>query len=452
MGRKEVSLACMMVSQHKHTVKQGDLEGMISQEKRLMIRHYVKQGEPKAQVARRFGVCRQTVYNHLSCDVEKKPARKRRSSKLDPYRRYIRVRLEDYDVPATSLLDEIKEKGYIGSITILREFVHDVKERKVRNICERFETLPGHQAQIDWGECGTVVVDGAKRKLYVFALVLGYSRMLFACFTTSTKQHVLQSCLQEAFERVGIPAELLVDNMKQAVDAHTKEGVRFNRKFLDFCEHYGVVPFAAPPYWPRAKGKVERGVGYLKGSFLEGRRFTDVEDLNRQLEVWLDTVANVRVHGTTGERPCERWQREQKSLRAYEGVPGYDTRPVEVRKVMRDSYIRYGGVFYSVDPVAVGQSVIVKAASERIGDPFEVYLGSQLVASHRLKESGSPRVTDPDHERKIRMLTRGRKAVRGRRVKFEQILADGEELQIPVPEVQTRSLQFYEQLVPGGTS
>lgn len=247
------------------------------------------------------------------------------------------------------------------------------------------------------------MVDGTRRKLYLFAFVLGYSRMLFARFTTSTKQHVLHGCLQHAFESVGIPAELLVDNMKQAVDAHTKEGVRFNRRFLDFCEHYGVTPFAAPPYWPRAKGKVERGVGYVKGSFLEGRCFTDLGDLNRQLDCWLDGTANVRIHGTTGERPCERWQWEQKELRAYERVPAYDTRPVEVRKVMRDSYICYGRVFYSVDPVAVGQTVVVKAAGERIGDPFEVYLGSQLVASHRLKPSRSPRVTDPEHEGKIRM-------------------------------------------------
>jgi len=233
------------------------------------------------------------------------------------------------------------------------------------------------------------------------------------------------------------------------VDAHTREGVRFNRRFLDFCEHYGVAPFAAPPYWPRAKGKVERGVGYVKGSFLEGRRFTDLDDLNRQLDCWIDGVANVRIHGTTGERPCDRWQRELKNLRAYERVPAYDTRPVVVRKVMRDSYIRYSGVFYSVDPVAVGKSVIVKAAGERIGDLFEVYLGSQLVASHRLKPSGSPRVTDPEHERKIRMLTRGRKAVRSRELKFEQILPD-EELEIPMPEVQNRSLELYEQLVAGG--
>jgi len=187
----------------------------------------------------------------------------------------------------------------------------------------------------------------------------------------------------------------------------------------------------------------------VKGSFLEGRRFTDLGDLNRQLECWLDGTANVRIHGTTGDRPCERWQREQKELRAYQGVPAYDTRPVEVRKVMRDSYICYGRVFYSVDPVGVGQTVVVKAAGERIGDPFEVYLGSELVASHRLKPSGSPRVTDPEHDGKIRMLTRGKNAVRGRRVEFEQILPD-EELQIPMPEVQIRSLELYEQLVPGG--
>ena len=156
-------------------------------------------------------------------------------------------------------------------------------------------------------------------------MVLGYSRMLFARFTTSSRLPTLLSCLQEGFGELGSPREILVDNMRQAVDQHdvSTGTVRGNKSFLDFAEHHGFLPAACPPYWPRAKGKVERGVGYIKRSFLEGRSFTDRADLNRQIVTWPDTVANVRDHGTTGARPI-RYAEEASALCSLTRVPVYD--------------------------------------------------------------------------------------------------------------------------------
>jgi len=423
---------------------------MITQETRIMIRHYVRQGEPKARVAKRFGVSRQTVYNHL--DTEGKQEEKgKRESKLDKYKSYLEARLKDFDLPATVLIKEIQAKGYKGGITILKDYVRTIKKEKVKQITERFETEPGRQAQIDWGECRTVWIDGVRRKLYVFVFILGFSRMLFTKFTTSTKRPVMHQCLQEAFEQLGIPEELVVDNMKQAVQAHTKQGVRFAPEFLDFCEHYGVVPVATPPYWPRAKGKVERGVGYVKHSFLEGRSFTDLKDLNQQLQTWLDTVANVRIHGTTGRVPAEAHVDEQLRLRPYAAAPRYDTRVAEVRKVHSDSHIRFDCVFYSVDPKAVGKSVVVKASGDRIGDIFEVFLGDECVGTHQRAPKSQGRITLPEHEQKIRLLTRKGRAVRGRTVHYIQIPTT-EELTVASPEVQTRTLELYEALLHLGAN
>jgi transposase len=130
-------------------------------------------------------------------------------------------------------------------------------------------------------------------------MVLGYSRMTYPHFTTSMKLPVLLGCLARAFAVLGVPVELLVDNMKQAVDQHdaTTGTVRWNEKFLDFVDHYGVLPVASPPYWPRVKGKVERGVGYVKRSFLEGRSFTDLADLNQYAQ---------RARSDPGERSESR--------------------------------------------------------------------------------------------------------------------------------------------------
>jgi transposase len=419
---------------------------MIAQESRILIRYFVNQGEPKACVARRLGVCRQTVYTHL----KEKPSgseRAPRPSKLDAHKAYLAGRLAEFDLPAAVLFRELKGRGYTGSTTIVADYVRSLKQEKVRRLTERFETSPGQQAQVDWGECGSITVDGLKRSLYVFVFVLGFSRMLFARFTTSTRQHVLHGCLQQAFERLGLPAEVLVDNMKQAVSRHTAEGVEWNRSFLDFCEHYGVAPKASPPYWPRAKGKVERGVGYLKHSFLEGRAFADLEDLNRQLEVWLDTVANVRIHGTTGEQPVVRYQAELPHLKAYATLPALDTRLAEPRKAGADCLFRYGGVSYSVDPRAAGKTVLVKSEGERLGSRLEVSLAGEVVAVHTRQASGSPPVILPQHAEQIRALCRQRgPAKRGRTVAFTQLPADTP--QPPAcPSVESRSLELYEALL-----
>lgn len=221
----------------------------------MQIKYLARQGMQKTKIADWLGISRQTVYNHLDRTEPYPKPRENRPSKLDPFRDYIRVRLEKFDLPATTLLRELRARGYEGGLTILRDFVRPLKAEFVRRVTERFETLPGQQAHIDWGECGTLVVDGERRKLYAFVMVLGYSRMMYARFTTSTRLPVLLACLSRAFEALGMPAELLVDNMKQAVDQHdvSTGTVHWNSKFLDFVEHHGVLPVASPPYWPRVR-------------------------------------------------------------------------------------------------------------------------------------------------------------------------------------------------------
>ena len=234
---------------------------MMLRETAMQIKYLARQGMQKTKIADWLGISRQTVYNHLDWVEPYPKPRKERPSKLDPFRDYIRARLEKFDLPSTTLLRELRTRGYEGGLTILRDFVSPLNAEFVRRVTERFETLPGQQAQIDWGECGTIIVDGERRKLYAFVMVLGYSRMMYARFTTSTRLPVLLGCVSRAFEALGMPAELLVDNMKQAVDQQdvSTGTVRWNSQFLDFVEHFGVLPVASPPYWPRVKGKVERG-------------------------------------------------------------------------------------------------------------------------------------------------------------------------------------------------
>lgn len=427
----------------------------------MQIKYLAEQGVAKSRIAEMCGVSRQTVYNRLSrTDPYPKP-RERRPSKLDAFRDYIGARLERFDLPATVLFAELQARGYRGGLTILRAYVRPLKQEFVRRLTERFETLPGQQAQLDWGECGMVTVEGRRRKLYCFVMVLGYSRMMYAHFTTSTKLPVLLGCLARAFGVLGVPAELLVDNMKQAVDTHdvTTGTVRWNGTFLDFVDHYGVLPVASPPYWPRVKGKVERGVGYVKRSFLEGRAFTDLADLNQQLEQWLDAVANVRIHGTTRARPVDRHREELSHLRRGASVPVYDVRPTELRRVAPDCHFSFGAVRYSVPPEACGHTIVVRPAGEALGDLLTIYLGEQRLCEHRVAVRSVGRVTLPEHAEAIRRANRegGRgRSRRGRQPVFDQApepearLLHG--IELVAPPVSVGSLDTYERIAQQGAA
>ncbi len=426
----------------------------------MTLRYLAGEGEPIATLARRFGLSRQTIYNQLARATSAPPPRPPRPSALDPFRDYLGARLESFDLPAPVLLRELRAQGYPGGLTVLRDAIRPLKAEQIRRVTERFETLPGRQAQADWGECGTITVGGETKKLYLFVLVLGYSRMLFARFTTSTKQPALFACLQAAFDTLGIPAELLVDNMKQCVDRHdvATRTVHWAPAFLDFAEHYGVLPVASPPYWPRVKGKVERGVGYVKRSFLEGRVCTDLADLNAQLTTWLATVANQRVHGTTKAVPAVRFAEECSALRTAACVPPYDVRPVELRIVALDCHVSYHGVRYSVAPEAAGHTVTIRPSGELVGDAFTLTLGDQVVGTHVRRPRGTPDVTLTEHRVAVRALTRGQSAAARRpgqhRPRFAQEAAAAasaattretlDAIRRLAPVVETRDLAQYD--------
>ena len=226
---------------------------------------------------------------------------------------------------------------------------------------------------------------------------------------------------------------------------------------LDVAEHDAVLPVASPPYWPSVQGKVERGVGYIKRSFLEGRIFTDLDDLNAQLTHWLATVANQRVHGTTKAVPAIRFADEQAVLRQASLVPVYDTRPIELRVAALDCHVSYRGVRYSVDPLAAGHTVTIQASGERVGDAFTITLGAVEVGAHQRRASGTPDVTLPAHAAAVRALTRGQSSAARRpgqhRPHFVQAPVERTPLEAQhaldairrlAPVVETRALALYE--------
>jgi transposase len=240
------------------------------------------QGHSICKIADLTGLSRNTIRRVLREKVPRPFQTPERGSKLDPFKDYIAARLLASGLSAVRLFEEVKAQGYNGSVIILRRFIRTLKAdaQAKKKATVRFETPAGQQAQVDWAYCGQFKnQEGRMVKVYAFVMILGFSRMVYSCFTTSMDLATLINCHKQAFEFFGgLPKEVLYDNMKQVRLSLDK----WNPLFLDFANHYGFLPRTHRIYRPRTKGKVERAIHYLKDNFLAGRCFDDLADLNAQ--------------------------------------------------------------------------------------------------------------------------------------------------------------------------
>jgi transposase len=289
----------------------------------MLLRHYLEQGTSKSALARQLGVHRDTIHRwirdgELDRDLDGEPARygPRRpvATKLDPYKPIVEARLAAYpQLSAVRLLDEIRAAGYTGGYSQLKTFVQRVRPTPPPEPVIRFETPAGRQAQVDFARFRF-----AWGIRYALLVVLGYSRLLWCRFYARQDMATLMDGLEDAFLAFGgVPQELLFDQMKAVItrDLRIEGGALVhNAEFLRFAHHWGFTPRACRPYRAQTKGKVERPVRYLRGNFVYGRTFLHDADLDQQRQAWLDRVANVRLHGTTRERPRDRFDREERFL------------------------------------------------------------------------------------------------------------------------------------------
>ncbi len=291
---------------------------MYDWEPRVLLRHYLEQGLSKTAIAERLGISRRTVHywidsGQLDRDLDAATIHyPRRATQLDPYHALIRQRLDTYpELTAVRLFEEVRAAGYPGSLTQLKVFVRQVRRVPPTEPVIRFETAPGVQGQVDFATCQ---LPWGKR--FALMVVLGYSRLLWVQFYPRQTMRTLMSGLEAAFACCGgVPRELLFDQLKAVIlEDHRPAGgkVLENPEFLRFAAHWGFRIRACRPYRAQTKGKVERPIRYVRQSFLYGRAFAGDADLNAQALHWLATVANVRQHGTTGEPPTLRFERDER--------------------------------------------------------------------------------------------------------------------------------------------
>lgn len=292
--------------------------------------------------------------------------------------------IEKYDLSAVRILEEIRKQGYTGGYGLVKTVRRELRKGRKIQAVYRFETKPGKQSQVDFGEFGHMDIDGINKKLYGFSMILGYSRMRYVEFTTNIHTDSTVKMHLNAFRYFGGYTDtILFDNMKQVVidrkiNASESE---FNKEFMDFMNYYGIVTRLCFPYRPQTKGKIENSIKYIKGNFFNGRKFESLSDLNAQASEWMKRV-NSQVHGTTGRIPFEMLKEEH--LCTMDAIPEYTVKVEGVRKVSRDCYVSYKGNRYSIPWKYAGQIATVLEEENTIS----ITAGSETVVHDILSGSG----------------------------------------------------------------
>lgn len=378
---------------------------MISYETYCKIRDYSQQRRlTVTQIARALGLDRKTVAKWLQVEHYRPRQASPRASKLDPFKPQIVRLLETHPYSATQLFQRLKEAGYDGGFSIVKDYVRKVRPvRKPAFLTLSFE--PGECAQVDWGEYGAVQVGSTRRKLSFFVMVLCYSRLMYLEFTVSqTLEHFL-SCHQQAFQAFGgVVKKVMVDNLKSAVLKRlVGQAPVFNRRYLDFATHYGFAIAPCNVAKGNEKGRVENGVGYVKKNFLNGLDIPDFSAVNPAAKQWLDTLANVRIHGETHEKPVVRFAREKPALKPLPAMP-YDVSVIHTVRASNRFRVTLDTNRYSVPSEYASTPLILKAYPDRI----VVYHQGQLIAQHERCYDRYQDFEHPDHPRAL--LAQRRKA------------------------------------------
>lgn len=376
-------------------------EELWSEIRRLCLREGLSQRE----VANRLRIDRGTVKRALESSTAPRRNARQRGSMLDRYKAQIKDLVLKYpDLSGVRIIEEIKKNGYRGSLTIVRDYLRQIRPSK-KEAFLRIETDPGEFAQVDWANCGKIMVDGAMRKLSCFVMCLSYSRLLYLEFTLSQRIEDFIRCHINAFRYFGgITKKILYDNTKTVVLSRIGKTIQFNQGFQEFAGYYLFEIKLARIYRATDKGKVENNIHYIRVNFLAGREFVDFDDIKSQSAAWRDNVANVRIHGTTRERPVDRFQGEKYKLMSLPENPYTAEIPIPCRS-SSDCRVKFDGNIYSVPSRHADKSLVIRATNEEVS----IYNKTRLIATHKRSYGKGKVIEDPRHIKEL--LKKKRKAI-----------------------------------------
>jgi len=355
-------------------------------------------GWSNRRIAHELGIHRDTVARYVNLSKSKQasaPAgfighegrsRQGQPSQCEVFREKILTKLESHLSAQRIYQDLIEECGFTGSYYSVRRFVRRLGKTRELPV-RRVERPPAQEAQVDFGRGAPVVQpDGRRRQTWVFRIVLSHSRKAYseAVYRQTTDEFI--RCLENAFWHFGgVVQTLVIDNLRAAVKKPDWYDPELTPKIQSFCEHYHVAILPTKPYTPRHKGKVEKGVHYVKDNGLKARRFTSLEEQNRHLLDWETRIADTRIHGTTRKQVAKLFREIER--------PALQTLPLErfpcfhekKQRVHRDGHVEVDKAYYSVPTEYLGHDVWVRRDSRLV----RIYtLRMELIATHVRSEPG----------------------------------------------------------------
>ena len=333
----------------------------------------------KLQIARATGHDWKTVSKVIE-SIKKNgnfPRKKPNPRILDPHKEKV-VQFMEQGLSGVRIHEELRAMGVAIGYTTVKTYLRTIRKRE--KIFVRIHTLPGEEAQVDFGYVGlTLDNDGKKRRTWVFNMKLSYSRLDYYQKVYDQRVETFIQCHINAFEYFGgVPEYVRIDNLKAAIlKANFYEPV-YQQLYKNFADYYGFKPIPCRIYRPNDKGKVESGIKYVKSNFFSGRTFANGHDLDRQLSFWQDNTCNQRIHGTTRKIPKAVFMEEEKSK--LKNLPSQEFKLAQVgrRKVYHDCHIHADYNYYSVPFEYVGKEVDIELGRNLLS----IYYNGQKIAVH----------------------------------------------------------------------
>lgn len=346
-------------------------------------------------IARQLHVHRDTVRRVLAQAGESAPSSPLRPSRVDPYRDFILQTLQKFPtLTAARLFVMVHERGYRGSPEHFRHVIAGMRPRPMAEAYLRLRTLPGEQAQVDWGHFGHMQIGRARRPLMAFVMVLSYSRRIFLRFFLDARMDSFLRGQAEAFSAWGGCARvILYDNLKSAVLERVGDAVRFNPVLLEFAGHHGFEPRPVAIARGNEKGRVERSIRYIREAFFAAREFADLDDLNAQARAWCEGPASDRRWPEDSALSVrEAFERERASLLALpqREYPLGERLAVQVGKT---PYVRFDLNDYSVPHTHVRRTLAVVADDRCV----RVFDGASEIACHARSFDSGVQIEDAAH-------------------------------------------------------
>jgi transposase len=316
-------------------------------------------------------------------------------SSVEPYREIV-VKLRKQGVEIAAVRERLKERGYEGSYASVYRFVRNL-EPLMPDVTVRVETPPGEEAQVDFGYAGMMIdpQTGKLRKAWAFVMILSWSRHMYVEFVFDQSVETWLRAHRNALAFFGgVPERIVIDNLKAAIIRACWDNPLVQQSYRECAEHYEFLISPCRPGTPQHKGKVEQGgVHYVKRNFLGGREPTTITQANRDVKRWLNTTAGKRTHGTTRERPLDRFEIEREVLHPLPRTP-YDLAVWKQVGLHRDCYVVFDNAYYSAPFRLAEQEVWVRGGTQEV----QIYTTDhKLVATHTRAERPGQRMTNLAH-------------------------------------------------------